>query len=977
MRTMTGLVSSILCSCALIFGGCAGETPVSGAGTTGEDSSGFDLGSLSELPGNHDDSIASDVILVDSGTSDVSGPADVISTDAGPSDAGCSEAGCACSDNGQCDSGFCLEVDNGKQCAALCGSGCAQGFACSQVASSGGDIVNVCTPAFPRLCEPCGADSDCNNVLGGTNNRCAPYRDGSNSLLGNFCAPACTGPANCPVGYDCQSTTSLGGVKVNLCLKKDLVCACDARALKLCLTTGCSLSGPAGTCGGKRTCGSSGLSACDAPQAQTETCDLLDNDCDGQTDEPTSGMCEDNLQCTYDNCIAGQCQHPPKTGPCDDGTSCTQGDLCSDGLCKGVALNCDDKNPCTKDSCAGNSGCEFQPDDSATCTDNNACTTGDACSGGFCIPGDSLACDDNNPCTTDSCKVKQGCVFTNNSASCSDGSLCTLSDTCKDGACQGGSALPCNDGNPCTDDSCDAKLGCQFAANSASCTDSNICTEGDTCKDSKCLPGKAKFCSDGNACTDDACDPVNGCIAMANKNSCDDGNSCTSNDKCAGGQCDGGGVISCDDGNPCTNDSCDAVAGCQHGPNFSPCSDGNVCTIADLCQGGLCGPGVPMNCDDGNVCTDDVCDPSGGCVHKNNSAPCSDGTVCTVGDNCQAGNCLAGQAVSCNDGNACTDDSCDPIKGCQIKNNSAACNDGSGCTGPDVCNGGVCTPKAACDTNAQCLPSGDGVNIGCVCKDGFTGNGFFCQDIDECAKTPGLCGNNATCTNTPGSYACSCNGNFADCNGKVADGCEIDTKGDVNNCNGCGKACGSASEATVACVNSACAIGSCNAGYLDCDNSLANGCEINKNTDANNCGSCGNKCGGGLSCVAGACINNLPAQCSNYATLSNVQRNVNTKNPSTCDNGLATNWYRFTGAAGTQMPTAPPAYYSCGTDAPGWYSSPMPANAGQNVNGTVCFNWSGNSCMWSQPTQVTNCGAFFVYYLQPINWGCNGVYCGQ
>ncbi len=87
MRTMTGLVSSILCSCALIFGGCAGETPASGAGTTGEDSSGFDVGSLSELPGNHDDSIACDVILVDSGTSDVSGQADVISTDAGPSDA--------------------------------------------------------------------------------------------------------------------------------------------------------------------------------------------------------------------------------------------------------------------------------------------------------------------------------------------------------------------------------------------------------------------------------------------------------------------------------------------------------------------------------------------------------------------------------------------------------------------------------------------------------------------------------------------------------------------------------------------------------------------------------------------------------------------------------------------------------------------------------------------------------------------------
>ena len=77
------------------------------------------------------------------------------------------------------------------------------------------------------------------------------------------------------------------------------------------------------------------------------------------------------------------------------------------------------------------------------------------------------------------------------------------------------------------------------------------------------------------------------------------------------------------------------------------------------------------------------------------------------------------------------------------------------------------------------------------------------------------------------------------------------------------------------------------------------------------------------------------------------------------------------------MPNSPPAIYSCGTHAPGWVNGPNPATPGQNINGTVCFNWSGNSCMWSQPVQITNCNGFYVYYLQPINWGCNGVYCGQ
>ncbi|KAK6468768.1 adhesion G protein-coupled receptor E3-like [Huso huso] len=38
---------------------------------------------------------------------------------------------------------------------------------------------------------------------------------------------------------------------------------------------------------------------------------------------------------------------------------------------------------------------------------------------------------------------------------------------------------------------------------------------------------------------------------------------------------------------------------------------------------------------------------------------------------------------------------------------------------------------------------------------------FFCYtDIDECAQTPWLCGPNAQCTNTVGSYTCSCNPGF-------------------------------------------------------------------------------------------------------------------------------------------------------------------------------------------------------------------------
>lgn len=48
----------------------------------------------------------------------------------------------------------------------------------------------------------------------------------------------------------------------------------------------------------------------------------------------------------------------------------------------------------------------------------------------------------------------------------------------------------------------------------------------------------------------------------------------------------------------------------------------------------------------------------------------------------------------------------------------------------------------------------------------------------------------------------------------------------------------------------------CSSGTADCDDSSANGCEVNTNTDSNNCGSCGNKCPTGTHCENGKCVSN-------------------------------------------------------------------------------------------------------------------------
>jgi hypothetical protein len=95
------------------------------------------------------------------------------------------------------------------------------------------------------------------------------------------------------------------------------------------------------------------------------------------------------------------------------------------------------------------------------------------------------------------------------------------------------------------------------------------------------------------------------------------GGGCTADGTCESGACRGASV-SCDDGNPCTDDACDPVSGCVHTNNTAPCSDGNACTVGDACSGGACVPGAPASCDDGNCCTIDSCDPSTGCVHAPN-----------------------------------------------------------------------------------------------------------------------------------------------------------------------------------------------------------------------------------------------------------------------------------------------------------------------------------------------------------------------
>ncbi|XP_078369975.1 protein SpAN-like [Oculina patagonica] len=120
-------------------------------------------------------------------------------------------------------------------------------------------------------------------------------------------------------------------------------------------------------------------------------------------------------------------------------------------------------------------------------------------------------------------------------------------------------------------------------------------------------------------------------------------------------------------------------------------------------------------------------------------------------------------------------------------------------------------------------------------------------------------------------------------------------------------------------------------------------------------------------------------ECSNYQILSSADRSKgNTaQNNVRCDRrDLSPGWYRFTGAAGDQMPDQCVAVRRCGTHAPGWLRGAHPTVQQGVVTRQVCYHWRSNCCLWSNNIKVKNCGGFFVYELQdtPV---CSLRYCGN
>ncbi|MCA9514411.1 MAG: hypothetical protein KC635_05675, partial [Myxococcales bacterium] len=373
--------------------------------------------------GDADDATASDAS--DGDAPDGSIEADVVD----PCSGAHRPSGCDCAQDEQCASAFCAVGVEGSTCVDTCEdtNDCAAGEVC---VLAPGQPDGICLVPADLLCTPCTTDLQC-RVAGGTN-RCVSF-----GAAGGFCGTTCGGDGDCPDGFSCASgqCTPLSGM-----------CECTDVALELGATTACTLTNGVGTCTGQRSCGPAGLSACDARAATLETCNDVDDDCDGFTDN-ASGLCNDGNPCTSDACTGGVCGHTDATGSCSDGDMCTSGDHCEGGECVGTpscecqtAADCTSPPPGSDSECIAIACADHVCTYTATtgsCSDDDACTTGDTCGAGGACAGTPKSCDDSDPCTLDICAADGQCLHNPTTGACEDGDPCTVDDSCVTGVCQG------------------------------------------------------------------------------------------------------------------------------------------------------------------------------------------------------------------------------------------------------------------------------------------------------------------------------------------------------------------------------------------------------------------------------------------------------------------------------------------------------------------------------------------------------------
>ena len=459
--------------------------------------------------------------------------------------------------------------------------------------------------------------------------------------------------------------------------------------------------------------------------------------------------CDDANVCTDDACVALQCSHAAHNGACSDGSACTTGDACAGGTCvPGAPLSCDDTNPCTADSCSAATGCGHVLNEPAGCCTTNAqCNDGnpntlDLCDAGTCSheanPSCSTdaECDDSSACTSEVCGgagyalaldgqsqyvamgqapglgtadftleawVKWNGAGSGSTASSGANGINAIPIVAKGrGEADGGT----QDANYVFGIDANGLLAADFESiEPAVNNNNNYPVHGTTVVAANAWhhvavtydapPGSGcwDLYLDGTLVTD----PAGRCPAMTprydsiqhfalgtalNSGGTSEGRFAGRLDEVrvwsvartqaeiqasmAQALVSGAGLLGrwgFDDGLTASDSAAPAEDGTLvGGPGFDALDK-------PLIGAGSCQYTV-LSCDDGNACTVDACDPVLGCGHAagNEGGACDDGDPCTGGDTCAAGVCdgtvnglCCSQDADCDDGNPCTANTCDIV----------------------------------------------------------------------------------------------------------------------------------------------------------------------------------------------------------------------------------------------------------------------------------------------------------------------------
>jgi hypothetical protein len=729
-------------------------------------------------------------------------------------------------------------------CATVCSStngtpSCVAG-ACSITCSIGfGDCdSNVATGCETSL----NTTSSC-----GTCGKACTNPNGSTSCVSGVCTPQCSAGA-----ADCD-TNPANGCEINTQTSPGNCGACGVACANPNGTTSCVAGTCTPVCGsGFGNCDGLANNGCETPLNTTSYCGNCVTSCINihGTTTCAGGTCTPVCSSDFGNCDgnpANGCETDTTAnvnhcGTCGNGCNCPNGSAnCNAGVCA-----CTTCNPGTG-NCDGNSanGCETLLTSltdcgacGVPCSRANAtptCATGSceivSCNTGYgdCDALDPNGCETNTQTNLSHCgSCATACSSVNGVAACSLG------------AC----SITCNTGFG----NCDTQVanGCEASLatvqNCGTCGNACTNTHGTTvCTSGVCVPTCAAGYSD--------CDgnPANGCetnvtTSVGNCGAC--GTACTNahgTTSCVAGVCTpvcASGYGDCD-GNP--NNGCGANL-VTSASNCGTC--GKACTNANgttSCVAGVCTP---------------VCTTGYGDCDANSSNGCETNTQTSLG------NCGACGAV-CGATNA--------TPSCALGSCSITCDSGYGnCNGNlvDGCEASLnavatCGSCSVSCTNAHgttscasgtCVP---GCSAGWGNCDNLGPNG--CETALTTTTDCGMCG--AACTNAHGTTACTsglctptCTAGWGNCDALGPNGCETQLNTLID-CAACGMAC-TRTNAAPTCASGACAIGTCNAGYGNCNATDSDGCEAALNTTTN-CGACATACTnahGTTVCTSGACV---------------------------------------------------------------------------------------------------------------------------